>query len=355
MQNIAFSILVLISWLSSSDVAGRSPCDLTYYPLPSQTEQPPATGETSARFLVSVPTCGGGAIPFRTASCSGEPFGWPGDDFTNQLGARGLWNTNFSVPPSTYAPSGSVKSDSSNLDLLLNNRQLISGQSLTVGINGRDFTMLCESGAFDLGFRYDPNILEVTEVRSPLFDLSGAVNIDNVNGQLAIVWIDGINDIGEGCKKGHAPEGPLLEIEFMVHGTGWLSDVLQLDNLGRLSNSFVFLEEGDDGTFTIGQTEFTVSWLPPANPPVPSVVVLNGNPFGQAIEVQITSDQPQNAVLNLVDATGRYVHVSGNIPLSIGPNRYTITDLGRLPGGVYYLTVTGEDSGTFSVLKLIKR
>lgn len=73
-----------------------------------------------------------------------------------------------------------------------------------------------------------------------------------------------------------------------------------------------------------------------------SLFVVYPNPFGKKVQVKFNSDQADQAIMRIVDNTGKLI-TSQTDPVQKGENRLTIRNVDNLPGGIYYLELVTKD------------
>lgn len=80
-----------------------------------------------------------------------------------------------------------------------------------------------------------------------------------------------------------------------------------------------------------------------------SLFVVYPNPFGKKVQVKFNSDGPDQAIMRIVDNTGKLITTQTD-PVQKGENRLTIRNVDNLPGGIYYLELVTKDKNIRTTL-----
>jgi len=72
------------------------------------------------------------------------------------------------------------------------------------------------------------------------------------------------------------------------------------------------------------------------------VITVSPNPFMNAVQLTINADKNENAVVSIVDLTGREV-VRRSVSLQNGTNRFTLDGLSKYNPGSYILRLVTKD------------
>jgi hypothetical protein len=73
-----------------------------------------------------------------------------------------------------------------------------------------------------------------------------------------------------------------------------------------------------------------------------SLFVVYPNPFGKKVQVKFNSDAPDQAVMRIVDNSGKVIATQTD-PVQKGENRLTIRNVDNLPPGIYFLELITKD------------
>ncbi|HUS01445.1 MAG TPA: T9SS type A sorting domain-containing protein [Chitinophagaceae bacterium] len=73
-----------------------------------------------------------------------------------------------------------------------------------------------------------------------------------------------------------------------------------------------------------------------------SLFVVYPNPFGKKVLVKFNSDGPDQAIMRIIDNTGKVITTQTD-PVQKGENKLAIRNVDNLPGGIYYLELVTKD------------
>jgi hypothetical protein len=73
-----------------------------------------------------------------------------------------------------------------------------------------------------------------------------------------------------------------------------------------------------------------------------SLFVVYPNPFGKKVQVKFNSDAPDQAVMRIVDNSGKVIATQTD-PVQKGENRLTIRNVDNLAPGIYFLELITKD------------
>ena len=76
------------------------------------------------------------------------------------------------------------------------------------------------------------------------------------------------------------------------------------------------------------------------------------NPFADQLKINIGTELSENAVISLKDISGRKL-LQKELQLRKGNNALLLANLGRIPGGVYLLTITTDSQQ--QTIKVVKQ
>ena len=220
-----------------------------------------------------------------------------------------------------------LRSSSELVQLTMKDIPVTAGQTYDVSVHLQD-----QSSLFGIQFALDLGYMTVIELTSANIDITADhYHIDD--GRLYVSW--------------HAAselsiDGPLLQVVLRAEGSGYLSEQIQLSDLGMaaevyhgyptVESALTLSYESKDASFELYQNQ--------------------PNPFTQSTTVGFRVPSDMSIVFSIIDVSGRVVH-SQQSNYDTGYHEIEIASEHLQSKGIFYYRLTGEHHSSTKKMLLI--